>query len=142
MTNLKLILASHGKLAVGMKDTLEMIAGKLDNVEAYEAYSTSPGDEFIKEIEQSIKNSKDEAIIIVTDVLGGSVNNEMTQLMIKQSNVYLITGMNFPLLITLATQGDNVSKEDVLGAIDAGKKGISLVNDLVEKNMDDEEDIL
>lgn len=139
---MKLILASHGKLAVGMKDTLEMIAGKLDNVEAYEAYSTSPGDEFIKEIEQSIKNSKDEAIIIVTDVLGGSVNNEMTQLMIKQSNVYLITGMNFPLLITLATQGDNVSKEDVLGAIDAGKKGISLVNDLVEKNMDDEEDIL
>ncbi len=114
-----------------MKDTLEMISGKQANVVAYEAYNTSPGDEFIEDIKKIVKNVKNETIIIVTDVLGGSVNNELTQLLNSYQNVYLVTGMNFPLIITLANYGENVRKKDILEAVETGKKGILLVNDLI-----------
>jgi len=139
---LKLILASHGTLAKGMQSTLEMIAGKLDNLQAYEAYTENSGDEFIAEIKKSVEASKDETFVIVTDVLGGSVNNEMTQLLATHDNVYLISGMNFPLLVTLATQVGEVTKDDILAAIEAGKQGIVLVNDLIVENNNDEEDLL
>lgn len=139
---MKLILASHGTLAKGMQSTLEMIAGKLDNLQAYEAYTENSGDEFIAEIKKSVEASKDETFVIVTDVLGGSVNNEMTQLLATHDNVYLISGMNFPLLVTLATQVGEVTKDDILAAIEAGKQGIVLVNDLIVENNNDEEDLL
>lgn len=139
---MKLILASHGTLAKGMQSTLEMIAGKLDNLQAYEAYTENSGDEFIAEIKKSVEASKDETFVIVTDVLGGSVNNEMTQLLATHDNVYLISGMNFPLLVTLATQVGEVTKDDILAAIEAGKQGIVLVNDLIVEDNNDEEDLL
>lgn len=139
---MKLILASHGTLAKGMQSTLEMIAGKLDNLQAYEAYTENSGDEFIAEIKKSVEASKDETFVIVTDVLGGSVNNEMTQLLAAHDNIYLISGMNFPLLVTLATQVGEVTKDDILAAIEAGKQGIVLVNDLITEDNNDEEDLL
>ena len=125
-----------------MQSTLEMIAGKLDNLQAYEAYTENSGDEFIAEIKKSVEASKDETFVIVTDVLGGSVNNEMTQLLATHDNVYLISGMNFPLLVTLATQVGEVTKDDILAAIEAGKQGIVLVNDLIVEDNNDEEDLL
>lgn len=139
---MKLILASHGTLAKGMQNTLEMIAGKLGDLQAYEAYTENSGDEFIAEIKKSVEASEDETFVIVTDVLGGSVNNEMTQLLAAHDNVYLISGMNFPLLITLATQAGEVTKDDILAAIEAGKQGIVLVNDLIAEDDNDEEDLL
>ena len=138
---MKLLLVSHGTLAKGMKNTLEMITGKLDNLQAYEAYTTSPGDEFIAEIKKTVEDFKDETVVIVTDVLGGSVNNEMTQLLAEQDNVYLITGMNFPLLITLVTHEGGVTKEDILAAIEAGKQGVVLVNDLITEGTDEEDSL-
>ncbi len=139
---MKLILASHGTLAKGMQNTLEMIAGKLGNLQAYEAYTENSGDRFIAEIKKSVEASENETVVIVTDVLGGSVNNEMTQLLATHDNVYLISGMNFPLLITLATQVREVTKEDILAAIEAGKQGIVLVNDLIAEDDNNEEDLL
>jgi fructoselysine and glucoselysine-specific PTS system IIA component len=125
-----------------MQNTLEMIAGKLGNLQAYEAYTENSGDRFIAEIKKSVEASENETVVIVTDVLGGSVNNEMTQLLATHDNVYLISGMNFPLLITLATQVREVTKEDILAAIEAGKQGIVLVNDLIAEDDNNEEDLL
>ena len=69
---MKIILVSHGKLAEGMKDTVEMITGKQKNLEAYEAYKNGTSDDsFIGEIRNSIDNASDENTVIITDVLGG-----------------------------------------------------------------------
>lgn len=129
---MKIILVSHGQLALGMKNTLEMIAGFKDDIMAYAAYDENAGNEFISEIETVVKNSEEETVIIISDVFGGSVNNEMMQLLRSYKNIYLITGMNFPLVVTLAMMNKNkVSKKDVVSAIRAGQEGVVLVNDLI-----------
>lgn len=140
---MKIILVSHGKLAKGMKDTVEMIAGKQENLEAYEAYENGTSDDsFINDLKNSLASSKNDDVIIVTDVLGGSVNNEATQLLKDHPNLTILTGMNLPLIITLVTTvNSGISDEKVSEAIDEGKKGVLSVNKLMTEE-DDEGDLL
>ena len=123
---MKIILVSHGKLAKGMKDTVEMIAGQQENLEAYEAYENGTSDDsFINDLKNSLTLSKNDDVVIVTDVLGGSVNNEATQLLKDYPNLTILTGMNLPLIITLVTTvNSGISDEKVSEAIDQGKKGV------------------
>ncbi|MCT6877427.1 MAG: hypothetical protein M3Z39_04325 [Lactobacillus apis] len=140
---MKIILVSHGKLAKGMKDTVEMIAGQQENLEAYEAYENGTSDDsFINDLKNSLASSKNDDVIIVTDVLGGSVNNEATQLLKDHPNLTILTGMNLPLIITLVTTvNSGISDEKVSEAIDEGKKGVLSVNKLMTEE-DDEGDLL
>ena len=140
---MKIILVSHGKLAKGMKDTVEMIAGQQENLEAYEAYENGTSDDsFINDLKNSLASSKNDDVIVVTDVLGGSVNNEATQLLKDHPNLTILTGMNLPLIITLVTTvNSGISDEKVSEAIDEGKKGVLSVNKLMTED-DDEGDLL
>ena len=140
---MKIILVSHGKLAKGMKDTVEMIAGQQENLEAYEAYENGTSDDsFINDLKNSLTLSKNDDVVIVTDVLGGSVNNEATQLLKDYPNLTILTGMNLPLIITLVTTvNSGISDEKVSEAIDEGKKGVLSVNKLMTEE-DDEGDLL
>lgn len=140
---MKIILVSHGKLAKGMKDTVEMIAGQQENLEAYEAYENGTSDDsFINDLKNSLTLSKNDDVVIVTDVLGGSVNNEATQLLKDYPNLTILTGMNLPLIITLVTTvNSGISDEKVSEAIDEGKKGVLSVNKLMTED-DDEGDLL
>ena len=94
-----IVLLSHGHLASGMKNTIELIAGKQDNLIAYDAYVDGNDDikDFFREFVQA--HAKDE-IIAVTDVLGGSVNNDMISFN-QLPNVYVICGMNAALVLNL-----------------------------------------
>ena len=126
-----------------MKDTVEMIAGQQENLEAYEAYENGTSDDsFINDLKNSLASSKNDDVIIVTDVLGGSVNNEATQLLKDHPNLTILTGMNLPLIITLVTTvNSGISDEKVSEAIDEGKKGVLSVNKLMTEE-DDEGDLL
>lgn len=139
---MRIILVSHGKLAKGMKNTVEMIAGKQKNIEAYEAYGNGTSDEsFITTIEHSVATDKNNKVVIVTDVMGGSVNNAMIQLLKNYHNLTILTGMNLPLIITLVTTVNAQDSEDaILEAIAEGQKGVLLVNKLMSE--DDEGDLL
>lgn len=138
---MKMILASHGKLAEGMKDTLEMIVGKNENIYAFAAYSDGSETKFLEDIQALINENQDEQIVIATDVLGGSVNNEMIQLLNRYPQVYLISGMNLPVIITLATAVCPLTTEMIEEAISMGKEGVVFVNQLMKEN-NKEEDLL
>ena len=68
------ILASHGHLASGMKNTVEMILGEQEALKAFDAYTT-PECNVHDTLEAMIRQADGECVI-VTDVLGGSVNKE------------------------------------------------------------------
>ena len=140
---MKIILVSHGKLAKGMKNTVEMIAGNQDNLEAYEAYKNGTSDDsFIGDIKNSLDKVGDQKAVIITDVLGGSVNNEMTQLLKDHQNLTVLTGMNLPLVITLVTTADSgLTQESIEEAINEGQKGVLSINKLMTED-DEEGDLL
>lgn len=95
----KLILASHGSLAEGMLSAARMIIGACDDIETYDLdHYESP--QQIYEILKTRLKDEDSDYIILCDINGGSVHNQLMQLM-DQKNVYLVTGMSLSMVLEL-----------------------------------------
>lgn len=103
------IIASHGRFAQGIYESVEMILGKQTNVEIINCYIDGTDiKQLIKEKMDSIPEGED--VIIATDIFGGSVNNEFMKY-IDRKNVHVLTGMNLPLLVQLFLSQKEDTKE-------------------------------
>ena len=125
----RIILASHGGLSAGMKDTVQMILGELPNLYAL---ATRLLEGFAAE----------DAVYIVTDVMGGSVNNEMLTLLPEYPAVHLICGMNASLVLTLASNDEALTQDELAECIADAKAQIIDCNLLLKNAAQDEEDDL
>ncbi len=135
-----IILASHGALSQGLKQTAEMILGPATNIYALSAYRDED-----EPIEQQIQNivSKlgKENLFILTDILGGSVNNEMIGLLKKEPAIRLITGMNLPLVISIATQVNPIAAADLELIIEESRQSLIDCNRLLKKSNEGGDDL-
>ncbi|MEI5989360.1 PTS sugar transporter subunit IIA [Enterococcus crotali] len=134
----KIILATHGNFAQGIRTSLELICGKATNVEVICAYMEE-GFDLGTTVEKTINENHENELLIITDIFGGSVNNEFFKY-VEQPNVHLISGLNLSLLIELYTQLENaVSLEKLITqAIKTSQETIQYCNALKVK--DDEEE--
>lgn len=136
----KIILASHHLLADGLKDTIQYVVPTLTHIEAVSAYMDNvPVEEQLKNVIGEI--NEDDEYIIFTDMLGGSVNQEAVKYL-QYPNIYIITGMNLPIVLSVVlslSSCEKVSEDVIRNAIDDAKSQIVYVNDVM-KNMEVDED--
>lgn len=115
----RIVLVSHGELAQGMMSSLEMIAGKQPHVTAMGAYMQDSPDITKTLLSMASELGEGDEMVIVTDLLGGSVNNEASQLR-TIPNTFVVSGMNLGLVLSLALsdEKDTVAmiKESIEGA--------------------------
>lgn len=127
----KFLIATHGSLAGGAQSSLEMILGSTDNIFVLQAYAEenkSIQDEL--EIIFSQVSATDE-MIIFTDLMGGSVTNQVLQYTRKE-NVYVISGFNLPLLLDIVlADADTPVMEVIETGIQNAKDQIVFVNKLL-----------
>lgn len=133
-----ILLASHSYLAKGMKDTVEMILGEQDNLDILCAYIEEDFN-IQEEINKRLVNKdSDQELIIITDIFGGSVNNEVITAIGKknQSNIHLISGMNLGLIMGLLTSLDSTQDTSDLidNAIEESKRMILNNNQFIFQN--------
>ena len=96
---MKVIVVSHGSYARGLVDTVQMIAGKQEDLEAFGLESEESVDTLKEKIRQSIEQaSQEEEILILTDIFYGSPFNTVISLM-PEYDLYHITGINLPLMM-------------------------------------------
>ncbi|NOW06326.1 PTS sugar transporter subunit IIA [Clostridium beijerinckii] len=138
---IQIILASHGDLAKGMKDTLGMIIGDVSMVEAFSSYRNEEVN--VREIVEKIVREKyiEADIFIFTDILGGSVNTEMMSLIKEYPKIHVISGMNLPIIISVATQANEISESLLQQIIKESQQGIVDCNKLLNecKNIKEED---
>ncbi|WP_026885874.1 PTS sugar transporter subunit IIA [Clostridium beijerinckii] len=138
---IQIILASHGDLAKGMKDTLGMIIGDVSMVEAFSSYRNEEVN--VREIVEKIVREKyiEADIFIFTDILGGSVNTEMMSLIKEYPKIHVISGMNLPIIISVATQANEISESLLQQIIEESQQGIVNCNKLLNecKNIKEED---
>ncbi|WP_028263588.1 PTS sugar transporter subunit IIA [Atopobium fossor] len=103
-----LVLASHAHFAQGIAESLELLAGHPCELHTINAFVDGATDvvEQITELLTAIP-SEDE-IVVATDLLGGSVNNEFLNRIQNQTNIHLVANMNLPMLLTLALSINDV----------------------------------
>lgn len=114
----KLLIATHSVFADGIKNAMELVTGEQNSVSTLCAYTndmTEVGTP-IKEIIDALCD--DEELIVTTDIFGGSVNNEFMKYLSK-SNIYLIAGVNLPLLFELIM---NLESENTVQMIETAVK--------------------
>ena len=126
------VLASHGELASGMKDSVQLILGRDKEIFTICAYSD--GSTGINDKIETVfsRFNREDHVFVFTDILGGSVNNDFIRILNKKK-FYLITGMSLPLVIEIMTN-DNIAdpKERIKTSIDECKKYICFCNELLE----------
>lgn len=94
----KIILASHGSLAEGMKSAAVMILGNADHCEAYGLDTYGEPTTILEQLENQIAKEEETQFIVLTDINGGSVQNQMMQLC-NYPNVYVQTGMCLSMVL-------------------------------------------
>lgn len=106
---------SHGKLAKGMIDTVTMIAGKFDYLDYYGAYLNEEED-LEKVVNQFISDNSNNELFVITDIFGGSVNNEWMKKIHKSERIHLVAGMNLAFVIELSVLllDDSSTPEEII----------------------------
>ena len=134
----KLLVATHGRFASGIMETFKLIMGENEDISEISAY-VEPGFDMQKEAEKKL-NEEDE-LIIVADIMGGSIANTFSSY-IQSEKIHIITGLNLPLLIGLAQDlASDVSTDELIeNAIQMGREGIVDLKKMIEENSDIEED--
>jgi fructoselysine and glucoselysine-specific PTS system IIA component len=136
----KFLIATHGRLAKGVKSSLDIIIGQTENVFLIEAYvEENKGIE--DEIETVLKNigAQDE-LIVFTDLLGGSITNQVLRIT-QGKNVHVVSGFNLALLIEiLMANAEEPAAEVIESAIVNAKEQMVYVNKLMNSNNEENSD--
>ena len=134
----KFLIASHGKLAEGLYDTFVMVMGKNENLSFFGAYTKAEEDmeESVRKYVDGIKEGDE--LIVLTDVFGGSVNNEFMKYLSK-SNIHLIAGVNLPLLFELIMNLESENTVQMIeNAIQNAKEQLQYCNPLIQCSITEE----
>ncbi|HGF7709717.1 TPA: PTS sugar transporter subunit IIA, partial [Enterococcus faecium] len=86
-----IILASHGEFAQGLKQTATMIIGDSVPIHALSAFRDED-ESILVQIKKLLATIDIEETYILTDILGGSVNNDMLTIIKEYEGLQLITG--------------------------------------------------
>lgn len=129
------IIMSHGKLVLGLKDTLEMFVGNRKDITYITAYVDDVKlNDMVKPIIS--KMGYEDELVIITDLLGGSVNNEMMQYL-RRPHTHLISGFNYCLILELVTQSSEyLTKEKIEDIVQKSREQMAYVN-IIEANKDE-----
>lgn len=93
-----ILLLSHGRLAEEMYNTVRLITSDLDHVYFINFLSGMSFDSLQKVVDDFIKEHKNEPLLIMVDLIGGSCYNVCSGL-IKKRNVKIFTGFNLGFLL-------------------------------------------
>ena len=137
----QIILASHGGLSAGMRDTVELIVGEVPNVHVVS--TTRDEKEPVLATTRRLLESfaPEDRVYILTDVLSGSVNNDMLTLLADYPDLTILCGMNACLALNLASTDDPVSDEELEDFLQQARDQILNCSKLIHNNTTEEEDL-
>ena len=122
----KIILASHGNLAQGMRDSVCMLMG--DPKEKLEALTLNMGDSTEALLEptiQKVRSCPQDTFVLITDVFGGSVNNTAL-CFLEVSNLFVISGMSLGLVLELVASTEEVTRAGLETMLQQAKSGMNV----------------
>ena len=122
----QILIATHGKMASGIRYTAELIVGKMDEITTIDAYVT-PEDNVEKKFEEYFAQHENDRIFVFTDLMGGSVNEKLLGYSEKE-NITEMTGTNLRVLMQVMMADDDVTEEEIQEFIDDAREELQVVD--------------
>ena len=118
---MQFIFAAHGPLAEEMKRTIELLLGEREDIKCFCMVKNKSGDDAEREIRALLDSCAVDELVVFTDLMGGSVNNIFTSLLMERGGFELVTGMNVALLLSVLTAYDGRGLGDY---VEQGRGGV------------------
>lgn len=135
----KLILASHGSLAEGMKSAVSMILGNTAEVSAFGLDTWGTPQAVLGKVREMMEQAPEDEYVLLCDIKGGSVYNAMIELCMEP-NVSIISGMNLGVVLgTALLPQEAVLSDEIEDLIEEGRQGIQFCNASVMKKLKEKE---
>lgn len=127
----RFIFASHHYLAYGLKDTVDFLTNKAKKIYDINAYVEDTGKDLEIIIQELFDTfHQDDEVIILTDLMGGSVYQKFYPYM--NDHVHVICGMNLPMAMSIVLANEDVlfTGERIAEIVEECKNQIVYVNTL------------
>ncbi|MGA9995474.1 MAG: PTS sugar transporter subunit IIA [Pyrinomonadaceae bacterium] len=126
------VIVTHGQVASELLAAAEMIVGTVTHITAVSIGWHDDVDVAHHEVERAIKQvSQGRGVLILTDMFGGTPTN-IASMFLADGEVEVVTGVNLPMVIKLASQSGTESLTDIARRVrDQGKESIYLAGDLL-----------
>jgi PTS system mannose-specific IIA component len=126
------VIVTHGQLATELLAAAEMIIGPIAHIAAISIGWHDDVDVARDEIEGAIARvSEGGGVLILTDMFGGTPTN-IASMFFVEGEVEVVTGVNLPMVIKLASQAEAESLATVAGRVrDQGQQAIYLAGELL-----------
>lgn len=125
------VIVSHGELASELLAAAQTVVGQLDHLAAVSIDWNVDVETAQNEIAAAIKKvSQGAGVLLLTDMFGGTPTN--ISAMFLESDVEIITGVNLPMVIKIASQKREFSLEEMAKEVeDQGKQSIYRASELL-----------
>ena len=119
------VIVTHGQLASELLAAAEMIIGPISHIAAVSIGWHDDVDAARDEVQRAITRvSKGGGVLLLTDMFGGTPTN-IASMFLEEGSIEVITGVNLPMVIKLATATAEDSLAELARKIcDQGRQGI------------------
>lgn len=136
------VLVSHGRLAAGVADAVQMVFGASAGLKAYGLAPDGNVVELIAGLRDEAAAHADAQYVVLADIYGGSVCNQCLQQLAELPNVKLVAGLSMALALgVLAVPGalDEAQLAQVIADAREGVREVAFVHadDPVDDGADD-----
>jgi PTS system mannose-specific IIA component len=132
------VVVTHCQLGKELISAAELVVG--EELKQFQSVSIDPkeGSEEIREkiIAAIRKVDEGKGVLILTDMYGGTPSNISLSLL-EEKKIEVITGVNLPMLLKLATYQNEMNVEALAVFItDYGQRNINLASEVLKKRID------
>lgn len=131
-----IVLVTHCNLGLELIRSAEFIVGKFGKARAVSLNPEDQVEALRGKIAEAIeKMDTGDGVIILTDMFGGTPSN-ISLSFLAEGKVEVVTGVNLPMLIGLASKREGKSLNEVARAIkDYGLRSIALAGEILKKEV-------
>ena len=126
------VIVTHGHLAGELLAAAEMIIGPISHIAAVSIGWHDDVDAAREEVQRAISRvTQEKGVLLLTDMFGGTPTN-IASMFLEEGSVEVITGVNLPMVIKLATSTAEEPLSEIARKIcDQGRQGIYLAGALL-----------
>lgn len=128
------VIVSHGQVANELLAAAEAVVGSLNHITAVSIGWHDDVESARDEIRRAIKKVSGDGggVLLLTDMFGGTPTN-ISAMFIKKGEVEIVTGVNLPMVIKLASQNKETTLAEIAREVEEqGKQSIYRTSQLLE----------
>lgn len=131
-----IVLASHGELAAGVRQTSSMVFGDQENVAVVSLEPSMGPDDFRANLEKAVATLEDqEQVLFLVDLWGGTPFNQTTAFAKGHDTWAIVTGLSLPMVIEAFSARIDPSKtahEIAAHIVGEARKGVRVLPEELE----------